>query len=230
MKKENNKKIYLSASLICADLMDLEEEIKRLEEAKIDYIHFDVMDGVFVPRYGLYPEMLQAMKDVSSIPVDVHMMVVNPEPYIETLKKAGADIMIVHIEGNNNLHRTLKLIKDSGMKAGVALNLATPLNVLDYILEDIDWVMLMAINPGIVGHKLVPKVMDKISELRKKISGHPHIKIEIDGGVSFESAPEMIKAGADILVCGSSTIFKKEQRVDDKVRELRESIERSLKK
>ena len=139
----NKKKYTISASLICADPLNLEKAVKEIEESGIEYIHFDVMDGVFVPRYGMYPEIITYIKKISNLPVDVHMMVDNPEPYIETFAKAGADIFYVHVENNNNLHRTLMLIQKSGMKAGVILNLATPLSCLDYILEEIDYVMLM---------------------------------------------------------------------------------------
>lgn len=214
----------ISASLICADILDLKNEILRLEEAGVDFFHFDAMDGVFVPRYGLYPEMIRSIKKISNIPIDVHMMVTNPEPYIKTFSDAGADIFYVHVEGNNNLHRTIKMIKDNNMKAGVVLNLATPLNVLDYILNDLDYVMLMGINPGIVGHKIIPKILDKIQDLNKKITG-TNIKIMIDGGVNFESAKKMVENGAEILVCGSSTIFRPhEGTIKENVERLREII------
>ena len=201
------KKFEISASLICADPLNLEKTIIEIEKSNIDYIHIDIMDGVFVPRYGLYPEILFSIKKITKIPMDVHMMVQNPEPYIEIFAKAGANIFYVHVENNNNLHRTLKLIEKSGMKVGVILNLATPLSVLDYILEDIEYIMLMGINPGIVGHKIIPQIYRKISDVKKKIEG-TNIKIMIDGGVTPETSPNMIKAGANILVCGTSSIFK----------------------
>jgi len=197
----------ISASIVCADLLNLESEIKILEESGVDFIHFDVMDGMFVPRYGLPPEVITGIKKVSPLPVDVHMMVVNPEPYIKSFAEAGTDIFYVHVEGNNHLHRTIKMIRDNGMKPGVVLNLSTPLSVLDYVLEDIDYVMLMGINPGIVGHKIIPKVLDKISELSEKIKDK-NIEIMVDGGVSLDSYKEMVNKGASILVCGSSTIFR----------------------
>ena len=201
------KKFEITASLICGDPLNLEKAIREIIASNIDYIHFDVMDGVCVPRFGLYPEILTHLRTLTDMPVDVHMMVNNPELYIETYAKAGANIYYVHVENNNNLHRTINLIKNSGMKPGVVLNMATPIYVLDYILQDIDYIMLMAINPGIVGHTIIETIYDKIKDVTKQIEGR-EIKIVIDGGVNLESSARLIKAGADILVCGSSTIFR----------------------
>lgn len=217
-------KYQLSASIICADLLNLQSEVELLEKGKIDRIHFDVMDGIFVPRYGLPPEVLKFIHAETDIPVTVHMMVQDPEPYIDVFAKAGADAFVFHIEPVFHVSRILRKIKEAGMKAGVALVPATPLNVLDYILDDLDFVMLMAINPGIVGHKLIPQILLKITELKNKLKNYPNIKIEIDGGVTSESAPKMIANGADILVCGSSTIFKLNESVYKKIKELRKVI------
>jgi ribulose-phosphate 3-epimerase len=156
------------------------------------------------------------------------MMVMNPEPYIETFAKAGAKIFYVHVENNNHLHRTIKQIKDSGMKVGVVLNIATPIDILDYIIDDIDYIMLMGINPGIVGHKIIPKIYDKISDVKGKIRG-TNIKILIDGGVSPESSPKMIERGADILVCGASTIFRPhEGTLEEVTKRYRDGVENAL--
>lgn len=221
-----NKKPYiLTASLVCANMLELKEDIKCLEEGGIDWIHFDVMDGQFVPRLGLHPEILQHVKSVTNLPVDVHLMINNPENFLDLFAKSGADVITVHAESTPHLHRVVKLIKNLGKKVGIALNPATPLSVLDYILDDIDLVCLMAINPGILGHKLIPQTMQKIRDLKLKLKDFPHIHVEIDGGVTFESAPEMLKAGADVLVCGSSTIFKSSERVDKKVKELKRVLD-----
>lgn len=215
----------LSASLICCDPLNIEREVKEIEKANIQYIHFDVMDGVFVPRYGLYPEMLCSLKKITSLPVDVHLMVINPEPYIQAFKEAGAGIIHVQAEGNHNLHRTVGLIRSAGVKAGVVLNIATPLNTLDYLLPDIDYVLLMAINPGIVGHKFIPQVYEKISQLEAKLKDHP-IKIVVDGGVNAETAPKMIKQGTDILVCGTSSIFRPDDgTIAENTKKLRKMID-----
>lgn len=223
-----NKSYKLAASLVCGNMLELEMVIRSLENGGIDYIHFDVMDGNFVPRLGLHPEMLVAIKSITNIPVDVHMMIDNPDFFIPTFVKAGGDIIVVHAESTKHLHYSIKTIRDLGARAGVALNPATPLSVLDYVLDDIDLVMLMAINPGIVGHKLIPRVLNKISELKEKLIGYPHILIEVDGGVSPESAHEMIARGANLLVCGTSMIFKPDIAVGEKLQEVRHQLDVKL--
>jgi len=225
------RKYQLSASLICANHLEFKKELKKLEKGGIDYVHFDAMDGNFVPRYGLYPELLRAIKDNSKLLVDVHMMTEEPARYVEEFANAGADIFAVHAEACKHLHHTLKLIKDLGVKSGVVLNYATPLTALDYILDYVDMVELMAINPGIVGHKIIPEIYKKISDLRKKLdeTGR-NIIIEIDGGVNPDTAADMIRAGADILVCGTSSIFKPDKPVDEKIKEFRKIIDNDLKK
>jgi len=226
--KTYTKKYQLAASLICGNTLNLESEIRSLEKGGIDYIHFDVMDGSFVPRLGLHPEILRAVKSITKIPIDVHMMIDNPDFFIQDMAKAGADIIVVHAESTKHLHRTVKLIRDAGVKAGVALNPGTPLNVLDYVLDDISLVMLMAINPGIVGHKLIPRALDKISELKERLVNYPDMIIEIDGGVTPESAPQMITRGANLLVCGTSIIFKPDIAVGKKLKEVRKDIDLKL--
>lgn len=223
-----NTSYKLAASLVCGNMLGLESEIRALERGGIDFIHFDVMDGSFVPRLGLHPEMLKAIKSITKIPVDVHMMINNPDFFIPEFIKAGADIIVVHAESTQHLHRTIKIIRDLGGRAGVALNPGTPLNVLDYVLDDIELVMLMAINPGIVGHKLIPKALDKISDLKAKLADYPQIIIEVDGGVSPESAHLMIARGANLLVCGTSIIFKPNIDVGEKIIEVRKNIDTEL--
>ncbi|MCF7871717.1 ribulose-phosphate 3-epimerase [Candidatus Woesearchaeota archaeon] len=222
------KKYELSASLICADLMNLENEVKNINESKIEYIHFDVMDGHFVPRLGVFPEMLSGIRKLTKKPIDVHLMISNPEEYIPIFSNAGADIIYVHVENNLHLHRTLKIIKENNVKAGVVLNIATPLSSLDYILEEIEYIMLMAINPGIVGHKIILKIYDKIRAVKEKIKG-TNIKIMIDGGVNPETAHLMIKSGADILVGGTSSLFRpKEGTLIQTTKKFREKIDKNL--
>lgn len=219
----------LAASLICANPLNLERDIKELISGKANLIHFDVMDGQFVPRYGLYPEILTYLKKITTIPVDVHMMVDNPEDYIEDFHNAGADYYNVHVESCKHLHRVVKKVRDRGMKPGVALNPATPLSSLEWVIKDIDMVVLMAINPGIVGHKLIPSMLDKITALRTfaEQAGNSNLIIEIDGGVTFESAQLMVEAGADALVCGTGTIFRPhEDSIHNKLISLRSKIEK----
>jgi len=220
-------KYQLSASLICGSPLSLGEDIKALQLGGIDALHFDVMDGEFVPRLGLYPELLKSIKKVSKLPVDVHLMIDNPEQFIPAFVDAGADYIVVHAESTNHLHRSIQSIKRLGCKAGVALNPATPLNVLDYVLSDIELIMVMVINPGIVGHKLIPSMMQKIADIKKKIELYPNIKIEIDGGVTPGSAAKMVETGADILVCGTSSIFKGNDLADN-VRKFRNHVDSEL--
>ena len=221
------KNIKICASLVCADPLNLEKDLLELKKANTDLIHFDVMDGLFVPRLGLYPEILKSMKDKFDFEVDVHMMVDNAEEYIPVFFNAGADYYNVHIESTSQISRVIKKINDIGMKAGVGMNPGTPISSLDWIINDIKMVVLMAINPGIVGHKLIPNIINKIKDLREYAikKGNPDLIIQIDGGVTPESIPLMINAGADALVCGTGTIFRpKEDTLSNKVNYIRSLI------
>lgn len=218
------KTFLLSASIICANTLDLKKDIKQLEDGEIDYLHFDIMDGAFVPRLGLFPEMLASIKTITKIPISVHLMIEHPDNFIPIFANAGADMIIIHAESTRHLDRSIRLIKNAGVKAGVALNPATPLSAIDYVLDNIDLVMLMAINPGIIGHALIPGTLKKISDLKNKLCDYPNILIEIDGGVTFKSAPDMIKFGANMLVCGSSTIFRPGENIAKKITELRQLL------
>ena len=228
---DTQKRYHLLASLVCGNPLELYKELHDLEKGGADGLHFDVMDGQFVPRLGLYPEYLKAVKSASTIPVDVHLMIDNPEASIPAFVKMDMtpnDNITVHAEATSHLHYAIKSIKDAGIKPGVALNPATPLSVLDYMLPDLERVVLMAINPGILGHKLIPHMLRKIKDLREKLRDYPHIHIEIDGGVSPESAAKMVEFGADMLVCGTSSIYKKDRSLKDTVPEFRAVIESEL--
>jgi ribulose-phosphate 3-epimerase len=193
-------------------------------KGEIDWIHFDVMDGQFVPRYGLYPEVLTSLRKITDTIVDVHMMVDNPEDYIEIFSEVNANYYCFHIEATKPAHRVVKKIKSIGMKAGIALNPATPISSLDWVINEIDMVCLMAINPGIVGHKLIPNMFEKIKQLREYAikNNNPDLIIEIDGGVTFETGIEMIKCGADVLVCGTGSIFRAhEDTISNKIKSFR---------
>jgi ribulose-phosphate 3-epimerase len=217
----------IAGSLVCSNPLRLEEDIKELNIGKADFIHFDVMDGHFVPRYGLYPEILSYLKNITDIPVDVHMMVSNPEDYIEDFRIAGATYYNFHVEATDHAHRVVKKIEKAGMLPGVALNPATSLSTLDYLIEDIKMVVLMAINPGIVGHKLIPNMIDKIKELREFADrrGNKNLLIEIDGGVTFDSGIVMAQAGADVLVCGTGTIYRpQEDTISNKISAFRKTF------
>jgi ribulose-phosphate 3-epimerase len=217
----------IAASLICADPLNLMGDLNQLIDSKVDFIHFDVMDGSFVPRYGLYPEILTSLRKKTQIPVDVHMMVDNPEDYIQDFKIAGADYYCFHLEATKHAHRIIKKIEIAGMKPGIALNPATPVSDLKYVILDIKMVVLMAINPGIVGHKLIPSMIEKIRDLRAFANemGNKDLLIEVDGGVTPESAQLMLDAGADLLVCGTGTIFRpQEDTLKNKILEFRTSL------
>jgi ribulose-phosphate 3-epimerase len=216
MKKEQYK---LAASLICGDFLHLEKDIELLVKGKIDYIHFDVMDGSFVPRFGLFPEIISQIRTITDIPMDIHMMVDNAEHYLQTFIDAGVnkkdDIFVIHAETTHHIDRVIRKIKAYGIKAGVALNPGTSLHILDYVLSDLDLVMLMAINPGIVGHKLIPSMMEKIKDLKKMTQKRKDFLIEVDGGVTFDS----------MLVCGTQTIYKQKKPLDEQIKLLRQTLD-----
>ena len=219
------KPFMLAASLICADMLNLEADIERLAVGKADYVHFDVMDGVFVPRFGLPPEVLRGLRRISAIPVDVHLMVADPEPYVSTFVDAGASIVTFHVESTKHASRVIHRIKAAGAEAGIALNPATGVEALDWLLDDLSLILVMAINPGIVGHKLIPNMIDKVGQLDSLLKRRNlDCMVEVDGGVTFDSAPQMLAAGASMLVCGSSTIFTADAPVDRKLLELREHL------
>lgn len=222
-----NNKFYLAASLICADPLNLGKDIDQLNAASLDFIHFDVMDGSFVSRYGLYPEILVEVKKKSKIPVDVHMMVDDPEIYIDTFRNAGADFYNVHIEACKQLSRVIRKIRDAGMRPGVAINPATSISNLEWVISDIEMVVVMAINPGIVGHPFIPAMLQKITEIRDMAikKGNHNLHIQVDGGVTPTTAGSMLSAGADVLVCGTGTIFRPhEDTIVNKTNYLREII------
>lgn len=220
--------IKIAASLICADPLNLEKEVNELIQSKVDLIHFDVMDGSFVPRYGLYPEILRAIKSKENCPlVDVHIMSENPEDFIEIFALYGADYFNFHIEATKHPHRVIKKIINSGMKPGVALNPNTSVKSLKWMIQDIQMVVLMTINPGIVGHKFIPEMINKIKDLRNFAdqNNNRDLIIEIDGGVTPENIEDLIEAGADALVCGNGTIFRPhEDTILNKVKSLKTHI------
>ena len=219
----------LAASMVCADLLQVEREVSLLEEGGIDLLHFDVMDGIFVPRLGLGPELLRAVRRITELPIDVHLMVSDAEKYIPTFADAGADIIVVHAEASVHLPRLLALIRDCGARPGVALSPATLPDVLTYILDDIDLLLLMMVNPGSYGEKILPTALRKIADVHDRLGEHSErVQLLIDGNVSLDSAPAMICSGATILVCGSSSIFDQEVSVRDGLRAFRGGLQKKL--
>ena len=185
--------------------MRLGEEIRAAEAAGADLIHVDVMDGHFVPNITIGPMIVEGLRKITKLPLDVHLMIDNPDKYLHDFASAGADYITVHAEATAHLHRTVQCIKESGVKAGVSLNPSTPLCYLDYILSDVDLVLVMSVNPGFGGQSFIPSALDKIRALRATLrEKHLAFVIEVDGGVKLDNAPEIAAAGADILVMGSA--------------------------
>ncbi|MFI5188320.1 MAG: ribulose-phosphate 3-epimerase [Chitinophagales bacterium] len=198
----------VAPSLLASDFLRLEEECKMLDESDADWFHLDVMDGRFVPNISYGPMIIEFMRKTTKKPFDVHLMIVEPEKYAEEFKRAGADHLIVHFEVCPNLHRNIQQIKSLGMKAGVAVNPHTPVSLLTDVLQEIDTVCMMSVNPGYGGQKFIPHTLSKIRELRKLIDNRNlPVLIEIDGGVTLDNAKDIIAAGADVLVAGN-TVFK----------------------
>jgi ribulose-phosphate 3-epimerase len=205
----DHRAILISPSILSADFTRLGEEVRSVEDAGADWIHIDVMDGHFVPNITIGPLVVAAVKKVTKLPLDVHLMISDPDRYVEDFHAAGADILTVHPEAAIHLHRTLSRIRELGMKAGAALNPATGLEALEYVLPNLDVVMLMTVNPGFGGQSFIKTMLPKVKALREMIdrSGY-RILSEIDGGVSPETAPGLIENGADVFVAGSAVFGK----------------------
>jgi ribulose-phosphate 3-epimerase len=213
----------ISASLMCIDFSEIKISIKMLEQVKIDYLHIDIMDGRFVPNFTLGPDFLRYIREMTDIPCDIHLMVCEPERHIELFAPRKGDLVSVHAEATVHLQRTLQLIRSTGATAAVALNPATPIDLLGYVLDDIGAVLVMTVNPGFAGQKLVPATLQKIREVRQMIIGRS-IEIEVDGNVSFENAVKMRARGADIFVAGSSSLFMNNRSLIECAAELRNAI------
>ena len=201
-------KAMVSPSMLSADFLNLQADIDMLNASESDWVHLDVMDGVFVPNISFGFPVLDAIKKTCRKPMDVHLMIVNPERYIKQTAASGAMLMTVHAEACTHLHRTIQEIHDAGMKAGVALNPATPLCMIEHVLCDVDLVLLMSVNPGFGGQSFIESAMGKVQRLREMIDAQgSKALIEVDGGVQAETAPRLVAAGVDVLVSGSY-IFK----------------------
>lgn len=195
----------IAPSILSADFCCLGEEIKAVEAAGADYIHIDVMDGHFVPNITIGPLVVEAVRKITRLPLDVHLMIENPDRYIADFAAAGADIIVVHAEASVHLHRSIQLIKSLGKKAGVSLNPATPLNYLDYVLADLDLVLLMTVNPGFGGQSFIEEAIPKIKALRALLDKRGlEAELEVDGGVKIDNIARISHAGADVFVAGSA--------------------------
>lgn len=216
-------KIY--ASVMCANWRNLEQDMRELEEAGIDGFHFDIMDGHFVPNFTMGVDLMRALRPVTDLPFDVHMMVEKPEHQIEQFAKIGVESISVHVESTPHPHRAIQCIKDAKIAPIVALNPATPLDVLDYLWDDIWAALIMTVNPGFAGQRAVPSAIDKISHLSDLIRDKASdVLIQVDGNVSLELAPKMVRNGADMLVGGSSGLFLKGMSHHSALQKLRQAI------
>ena len=203
----------IAPSILSADFSRLGEEVRRVEEAGADWIHVDVMDGAFVPNITVGPFILEAVRKVTSLPLDVHLMIERPEQYISEFADAGADVIPVHFEACTHLHRTIQAIKEKGKKAGVSVNPATPLVSIKYVLGDIDLLLIMSVNPGFGGQRFIPSALEKIKKARQMVDKiGANVSIEVDGGVKLENIGEVASAGADIFVSGSGVFGTKDYK------------------
>lgn len=212
---------------MCADFLRLGEDLKVLESCGIEYLHIDVMDGVFVPNYTLGTDFVKRVRAASSVPLDLHLMVEDPESKLDWFEFGEGDYVSVHVEACRHLQRALVSIRARGAKAMVALNPATPLSALDEILPDVDGVLVMTVNPGLAGQKLIPQTLDKISRLRTLLDqrGYGHVEIECDGNVSFHNARLMSDAGANIFVGGTSSVYHRDASAEENINKLRIAIQ-----
>ena len=204
-------KIIIAPSILTASFANLESTIKELEEAGADYLHLDIMDGSFVPQITFGSKIVSDIKKITSLPLDVHLMIVNPEKHIDDFAKAGADIISVHYEGNIHLHKLIMQIKSHNIKAGIVLNPHTRVDVIEPLIDDIDNVLIMSVNPGFGGQKFIAKSIKKIEET-KKLIGQRDIIISVDGGINLNTCSDVIKAGANLLVAGSAIIDSKDKK------------------
>jgi ribulose-phosphate 3-epimerase len=197
--------VKIAPSILSADFARLAEEIRDVEQGGADYIHVDVMDGHFVPNITIGPLVVEAIRPVTKLPLDVHLMIEQPDRYIPAFAKAGADYLSVHVEACPHLHRTIHLIKEHGVKAGVVLNPHTPVEMIQHMIDDVDLVLLMTVNPGFGGQKFIPSVLPKIRQVAQLVKERGRlVEIEVDGGINAATARLCIEAGANVLVAGSA--------------------------
>jgi ribulose-phosphate 3-epimerase len=215
--------IKLAPSILSADFARLGEQIDEVARAGADYIHVDVMDGHFVPNISIGAPVVASIRRVTTLPLDVHLMIEHPERYISQFAQAGADIITVHVEASPHLHATIRLIKELGAKAGVSLNPPTPLGVVEEFLPHVDLVLVMSVNPGFGGQSFIPETLPRIASVRKILDDRGlRAELEVDGGINADNAPDIVKAGANVLAAGNS-IFKAQEGISRAMQRLREA-------
>ncbi len=218
--------IELSASLMCLDWLNAGQQLRQLEENGIDYLHLDIIDGNFAPDFTMGSSIIDVFRDNSSLPSDYHLMVEEPSRIFDSFSVSPNDNYTIHQESSRNLHRNLVSIRKMGAKVGLALSPGTPLTALEYIIEEIDLVLIMTANPGYMGQPLVPQAIRKIADLKKMITDlELDIKISVDGNVNSDTIPSMVSAGADILVLGSSSLFRKDLIIPEAIEKIHASID-----
>lgn len=216
----------ISASLMCVDLLDLRSAIRQLEDLGIDLLHCDAMDGHFVPNWMMFPDMINAIAAETRLPLDIHLMVEQPERMLPSLHLRPGDIVSLSYESTPHIQRGLTQIRDMGARAGLALNPGTPIHVMEDLLPDMDMLLLMSVNPGFAGQKLIPQVLPKIQRARRMMDdmGYEKIQLEVDGNCSFSHVPGMLAAGADTIVAGTSSLFQKDLPLAEANRMLRQAM------
>jgi len=215
--------VKLAPSILSCDFARLGEQVAEVAGAGADYIHVDVMDGHFVPNITIGPAVLASIRPLTTLPLDVHLMIEHPERYVSEFVKAGADIVTVHVEACSHLHRLVQMIKGLGVKAGVSLNPATPLVSIEEIVAHVDLVLIMSVNPGFGGQSFIPSALPKIAGMRRMLDDRGlSAELEVDGGISPDNAGEIVKAGADVLVAGNS-VFGAKEGIGGAMRRLRQA-------
>lgn len=220
--------IKLAPSILSADFARLGEQIDEVASAGADYIHVDVMDGHFVPNITIGALVVASIRPVTTLPLDVHLMIEHPERYISQFIQAGADIVTVHVEASPHLHATIRLIKELGAKAGISINPPTPLGAVEEFLPHVDLVLVMSVNPGFGGQSFIPETLPRIAHIRKLLDDRAlHAELEVDGGINADNAPDIVGAGANVLVAGNS-IFKAPEGISGAMQRLKEATSQKL--